>query len=179
MHFIKRKIYTIPLIFLLVILIGLLAVYFSPVRQLLIFLPQVTKERVGTFIDLQPEAQKGAFFVGSENCAECHKKIYEKQSVSMHTKMIQDVSSDPSVIVGDFMTLPEDADFELKNVVYTIGSKFKQRYMLRKDYPEGFEPGMSLAAFKKTMPYEPGVSDAKFYGNGAKPIGKRVNQLKD
>jgi hypothetical protein len=133
MYFIKNKKIFIPLIFILIIIILFGAIYFSPIKQFLIFIPQITKERVGTFINLQPEAQNGAHYVGSQNCAECHEKIYESQSSSMHTKMIQDVKMDPSVIVGDFATLPEDADFELKNVVYTIGSKFKQRYMLRKD----------------------------------------------
>ena len=295
MYFIKNKRIIIPLIFILTIMIGCVAIYFSSVRQLFVYLPQVTKERVGTYINLQPEAQKGAQYVGSITCAECHEDIYNKQSASMHTKMIQDVRKDPSVIVGDFATLPKDADFELKNVVYTIGSKFKQRYMLRKDrdgkedyrignyqwntenskwqsykvyndwyhdawpednkqiptshtcdgchftgymstqirvepaihcenchgpgskhldnpvkdniymatrhdpirsmevclqchmrnvdkrldtfpiedlynnvkdYPEGFEPGMSLTKFKKAMPYQPGINDAKFYGNG-------------
>ncbi len=295
MVFYKNKKFLIPLVSILFILLVCGAIYFSPIKQLLIFLPQVTKERVGTFTNLQPEAQKGAHFVGSANCAECHQDIYDKQSASMHTKMIQDVKKDPSVIVGDFTTLPVDADFELKNVVYTIGGKFKQRYMLRKDrdgkedyiignyqwntensnwqsykvfndwyhdawpednkqiptshtcdgchftgymstqkrvepaihcenchgpgsnhledpvkeniymatrqdpirsmevclqchmrnvdkrldsttmadlygiikdYAEGFEPGMSLVKYKKAMPYQPGINDAKFYGNG-------------
>lgn len=55
------------------------------------------------------------------------------QSTSMHTKMIQDAKKVPSVIIGNFTTLPKDADFELKNIVYTKESKFKQRYMMRKD----------------------------------------------
>ncbi len=252
-------------------------------------------ERVGTFSNLQPMAQRGAEYVGSSKCAECHQEIYDIQSASMHTKMIQDVKKDPSVIIGNFATLPDDADFELKNIVFTIGSKFKQRYMMRKDrggkenyrignyqwnaensswqsysvfkdwyhdawpednnqiptshtcdgchftgfistqtrvepgihcenchgpgskhvkndvkeniymatrhdpirsmevclqchmrnvdkrldsltikdlynkikdYADGFEPGMSLTKYKKAMPYQPGINDSKFYGNG-------------
>ncbi len=30
----------------------------------------------------------------------------------------------------DFSKLPDDADFNLSEVVYTIGGKFKQRYMI-------------------------------------------------
>lgn len=279
----------------IIVLLGTGAIYFLPKNQYLVLFRQVTKERVGTGLNVQAESQKGADYVGSINCAECHQDIYDKQSASMHTKMIQDVAKDPSVIVGDFALLPGDADFELQNVVYTIGSKFKQRYMLRKDrdgvenyrignyqwntensswqsykvygdwyhdawpednkqiptshtcdgchftgymssqvrvepgincenchgpgskhlenpvneniymatrldpirsmevclqchmrnvdkrldslsvldlygvaldYPIGFEPGMSLVKYKKSMPYQPGVNDAKFYGNG-------------
>ena len=48
----------------------------------------------------------------------------------MHSKMIQDIRKDPSVVVADFSKLPADADFTLKDAVYTIGSKFKQRFMI-------------------------------------------------
>jgi hypothetical protein len=133
MIFHKSKIFILSLIFVLLIFAAYLLVYHSPLTQLLNFLPQVTKERIGSFNNLQPKSQKGASYVGSSNCAECHQEIYDIQVNSMHTKMIQDVKKDPSVIVADFPTLPEDADFELEKVVYTIGSKFKQRYMLRKD----------------------------------------------
>lgn len=133
MVFYKIKKLLLPIIIILILIFGCVVIYFSPINQLVKYLLQVTKERVGSFTNLQPEAQKGANFVGSSKCAECHQEIYVIQSVSMHTKMIQDVKKDTSVIVGDFTTLPNDADFELENIVYTIGSKFKQRYMLRKD----------------------------------------------
>jgi hypothetical protein len=133
MIFHKSKKFILSLIFVLLIFAAYLLRDHSPLTQLVNFLPQVTKERVGSFNNLQPKSQKGATYVGSSNCAECHQEIYDVQSNSMHTKMIQDVKKDPSVIVADFSTLPEDADFNLENIVYTIGSKFKQRYMLQKD----------------------------------------------
>ena len=73
----------ILLAIILFVLLGIGAIYFSP-------------------INLQPETQRGADYVGSINCSECHEDIYEKQSASMHTKMIQDVSENLSVIVADF-----------------------------------------------------------------------------
>ncbi len=293
----RRK--RIILFIILLLTIGTVGIYFSPAKEFLQFLPQLTKERVGTYVNLQPDEQMEAHYVGSKNCAECHQKIYDIQSASMHTKMIQDVKRDPKVILADFDQLPKDADFELKNIVYTIGSKFKQRYMIRKDrdgkenyrignyqwntetsqwqsykvfkdwyhdawpednkkiptshtcdgchftgymstgeriepgincenchgpgskhildeeessvyvasyhdpiramevctqchmrnqdkrldslsmeqlhgvikdYADGYEPGMSLTKYKKTMPYKPGINDAKFFGNG---VGKK------
>ncbi len=280
---------------LLLILLGIGGIYFTKANHYLEIFRQVTSERVGTFENLQPEAQLGAQYVGSVNCKSCHQEIYDKQEASMHTRMIQDVKLDPSVVVGDFASLPQGADFELANVVYTIGGKFKQRYMLLKerdgvenyrignyqwntennswqsykvfndwyhdawpednhlvptshtcdgchftgymstqtrvepaihcenchgpgskhvddpkngniymatrhdpirsmevclqchmrnvdkrldslsvmdlygvavDYPAGFEPGMSLIKYKKAMPYQPGVNDSKYFGNG-------------
>jgi len=47
--------------------------------------------------------------------------------------MIQDLKADPSVVVADFLKLPADADFKLEDAVYTVGGKFKQRFMMRKD----------------------------------------------
>lgn len=118
----------------LIVVFGLsFLIYMSPFRTLLFFYKQVTQERVGTFIDLQPPGQKEAQFVGSEKCAECHQKIYDVQHASMHVKMIQDVRKNPKVIVADFSALPQDVDFNPDEIVYTIGGKFKQRYMIRKD----------------------------------------------
>ena len=91
---------------------------------------QLTQPRVGLNVDLQPQAQKEASYVGSVKCKECHKENYHDWEASMHSKMIQDIKKDGSVVVADFTKLPEDADFTLKEAVYTIGSKFKQRYMI-------------------------------------------------
>jgi predicted CXXCH cytochrome family protein len=98
------------------------------------FYSQLTKERVSLNRDLQPKDQKDANFVGSHKCKECHEENYDLWSRSRHPKMIQDIKKDPSVVVADFSRLPDDADFTLKDAVYTIGGKFKQRYMIRKDF---------------------------------------------
>ncbi|HFU77145.1 MAG TPA: hypothetical protein ENK68_01415, partial [Epsilonproteobacteria bacterium] len=91
---------------------------------------QLTKARVGLNLDIQPKSQQDAHFVGSKQCQECHKKNYDDWKASMHSKMIQDIKKDGNVVVADFSQLPQDADFTLKEAVYTIGSKFKQRYMV-------------------------------------------------
>ena len=97
------------------------------------FISQLTQERVGTELDLQDQSQKNAEFVGAQTCKECHAKKFEVWSHSRHSKMVQSIEKDPSVVVADFSLLPNDADFTLKDAVYTVGSKFKQRYMIRKD----------------------------------------------
>ena len=94
------------------------------------FIDQLTKERASLQKSLQPKEQKEAHYVGSHKCRECHKEKYTRWSRSMHPKMIQDIKKDPSVVVADFSKLPKDADFTLKDAVYTIGGKFKQRYMI-------------------------------------------------
>ena len=91
---------------------------------------QLTKSRVGLNLDLQPKAQKEAHFVGSQKCKECHEEESHDWKASLHSKMIQDIKKDASVVIADFKQLPSDADFTLAEAVYTIGSKFKQRYMI-------------------------------------------------
>ena len=93
-----------------------------------------TQERVRANVDLQPKSQKEAHYVGSQKCAECHAEEHKMSQHSMHSKMIQDVKKDPSVIVADFSKLPADADFKLEDIRYTVGSKFKQRYMIPKEF---------------------------------------------
>lgn len=91
---------------------------------------QLTKTRISLNLDLQPQEQKGAHFVGSQKCKKCHEEKHHDWMVSLHSKMIQDIKANPDAVVADFTTLPSDADFTLTQAVYTIGSKFKQSYML-------------------------------------------------
>ena len=86
---------------------------------------QLTRPHVGLAVDLQPKEQKGAHYVGSAKCRECHKEHYNDWIHSMHSKMIQDAKKDPGVIIADFSKLPADADFNKSDIKYTIGSKFK------------------------------------------------------
>ena len=116
--------------FVLIIAVVAAAIFWFNKPKILPYYTQLTKERVGLSVDLQPKEQKGAEFVGSLKCKECHKERYHHWKASMHSKMIQDAKKDPSVIVADFSTLPKDADFSKDEIRYTIGSKFKQRYMI-------------------------------------------------
>lgn len=135
-----RKLFITLIMVAVLILVGKGVYENSPFKSALKYYDQVTMERVRSDVDLQPTAQKDATYVGSKACAECHEEIFQVQHNSMHPKMIQDVTADPSVIIADFSTLPEDASFNREEIVYTIGSKFKQRFMLRKDTPgkEGY-----------------------------------------
>ncbi len=91
---------------------------------------QLTKPRIGLNLDIQPQAQKEAHFVGSAKCVKCHEEQHTQWKHSMHSKMIQDIRKTPDAVVADFSKLPKNADFTLAQAVYTVGSKFKQRYMI-------------------------------------------------
>lgn len=116
-------------------LLLIIAIYLSYANfpKLLPFYKQLTKTHIGTTANLQPKSQNDAHFVGAEKCKECHNINYKAWSHSQHPKMIQDPRKHPKVVVADFSKLPSDANFTLNDAVYTIGGKFKQRYMIRKD----------------------------------------------
>ena len=122
-------------LFLSVLVILFVTMYFfKESLKILPYYEQLSKPRVSLNANLQPKEQKDAHFVGSKSCQKCHKDEYKSWHGSMHPKMIQDIKKDPSAVVADFSTLPKDADFTLKDAVYTVGGKFKQRYMIEKDF---------------------------------------------
>ncbi len=129
----KRNI-IIVMTLIIIIAIGLATYFFLQEKGIIGNYLKFTQDRVRTEVDLQPKAQKKAHYVGSQKCAECHSKEHKMSLHSMHSKMIQDVKKDPTVIVANFDKLPTDANFKLEDIRYTIGSKFKQRYMIRKDF---------------------------------------------
>ncbi len=160
----------IGLTILLLVAIALLVYLNLP--KITPYYTQLTKPRVGLNVDLQPEAQKEAHFVGSTTCKKCHEEQYRDWKNSMHSKMIQDIRKDPSVVVADFSKLPDDADFTLKEAVYTIGSKFKQRYMIpavidgKEDFRLGnYQWNTQTHKWQHFKPYKYWYSDAYPHDN--------------
>jgi nitrate/TMAO reductase-like tetraheme cytochrome c subunit len=123
------------LLYILIITIFTLGYFiYNSVSKIFPFYKQLTKERVGSHINLQNQDQENAHFVGAKQCLKCHKNKYKEWSHSGHPRMINDFRKNPSVVVADFSKLPADANFKLEDATYTIGSKFKQRFMIRKDF---------------------------------------------
>jgi len=122
------------ILFVVIILIGTAYYMYEKEGKILPYYGQLTQPYIGMNEDLQNHYQQKAHYVGSAKCKKCHKENYNEWSHSMHPKMIQDVKKNPSAIVANFLKLPKDANFKFDNIVYTIGGKFKQRYMLEKDF---------------------------------------------
>jgi len=122
------------LIFFLLAVTGLFVLVINDNYKFLsLYFIQLPKEHVGLKKDLQSQSQKDSHFVGSSKCLECHDEQHKEWHSSMHPKMVQKIDKNGSVVVGDFSKLPSDANFMLKDAIYTVGGKFKQRYMIRKD----------------------------------------------
>lgn len=77
-----------------------------------------------------------ATYVGAAQCAKCHSTQYKGWQETLHTRMVQDAKK-PGVLVGDFTKSGQP--FEIaqglskNDIVYTLGSKWKQRYIVKKD----------------------------------------------
>ncbi len=68
-------------------------------------------------------------YVGSSRCLGCHADKYLTWRDTLHAKMIQDPEKTPGAVVGDFNQEDPNRTFSLADVVYTIGSRWKQRYI--------------------------------------------------
>jgi len=157
------------LLFIFIILL-ILAWLLQP--KILPYYAQLSQERIGLNVDLQPKAQKTAKFVGSDKCQKCHEEEHKAWKGSMHSKMIQEIKANPSVVVADFSKLPLDADFTLKESIYTIGSKFKQRYMIpakingKDDFRLGnYQWNMETKKWQGFKPYKYWYKDAYAHDN--------------
>ncbi|MFC1516568.1 multiheme c-type cytochrome [Thermodesulfobacteriota bacterium] len=97
-----------------------------------------------TAITSQPKA-----FVGSDTCKMCHLEHYDSWKMTMHSRMLQDAKANQDVIITaiDEKTIREDlAKLEEKlkvpskdiyvpkidEILYTIGSQWKQRFLVNK-----------------------------------------------
>jgi predicted CXXCH cytochrome family protein len=76
-----------------------------------------------------PNAEKQ--FVGSKACESCHQDIYERWNDTLMANVLQDTRERPETILGDFSTPNPLVTFRKEDVVFTYGSKWKQRYFTR------------------------------------------------
>ncbi len=87
-------------------------------------------------------------YVGSEVCRSCHLEHYDAWKRTLHSRMLQDAKANADVLVTDIVEEKVRADLALKgdklkvpadqihvpkqdDVLYTIGSQWKQRYLIR------------------------------------------------
>jgi len=81
-----------------------------------------------------PTPPEGAEYVGTETCFQCHSEHYRDWSDTLHASMIQSTSV-PGAVLADFSvgdearTLEDGSTYTLEDVVYTMGSKYRQRYI--------------------------------------------------
>ena len=89
-------------------------------------------------------------YVGSGVCKTCHLEHYDAWQRTLHSKMLQDVKKNADAFVTEIDEATVRADFaekegklkvpssqvhvpKMEDVHYTIGSQWKQRYLVKKD----------------------------------------------
>jgi len=76
-------------------------------------------------------AQSHPEFVGSQACETCHKDVFDRWQDTLMANILVDVKERPEAIVADFDTPNPLVTFKKEDIVFTYGSKWKQRYFTK------------------------------------------------
>ena len=70
-------------------------------------------------------------YIGSQKCEACHKSYFDSWKVSAHNKMIRPAifEGPDRTVVADFSKPSEFRPFEMKDVKWVIGHRWKQRFI--------------------------------------------------
>ncbi|MFN8439406.1 MAG: cytochrome c3 family protein [Caldilineaceae bacterium] len=95
-------------------------------------------------------------YIGSARCASCHEDKYFAWQKTLHSKMVQNSATTPSAIVGDFSVEDPNRPFTMQDVLYAIGSNWKQVYLSQTVEGKLFVlPAQWNVADKKWVSYHP------------------------
>jgi hypothetical protein len=101
-------------------------------------------------VDIAAVTAQPKSFVGSDTCKMCHLEHYDSWKMTMHSRMLQDAKKNEDAIIvpidekhiredlaklGDKLKVPADKVYVPKKeeILYTIGSQWKQRFLVEKD----------------------------------------------
>jgi predicted CXXCH cytochrome family protein len=71
-------------------------------------------------------------FTGSEACRDCHEGIYDRWKGTLMANVLTDVREHPEAILGDFSKPNPLVTFNRRDIAFTYGSKWKQRYFTKR-----------------------------------------------
>jgi len=101
-------------------------------------------------VDVAAVTSQPKDYVGSDTCKMCHLEHYDSWKMTMHSRMLVDAKANEDAIIvpidekiirtdlaklGDKLKVPADQVYVPKKdeILYTIGSQWKQRYLVKKD----------------------------------------------
>ena len=101
-------------------------------------------------IDIDKILAQEKNYVGSDTCKMCHLEHYDSWKMTLHSRMLQDAKKNQDAIIipidekriradlakkGDKLKVPADQIYVPKKdeILYTIGSQWKQRFLIEKD----------------------------------------------
>ncbi len=101
-------------------------------------------------VDISAVKASPQTYVGSETCKQCHLEHYDSWKMTLHSRMLQDAQKNKDAIVteinepkirehlaklGSKLKVPADQVYvpKVEEIKYTIGSQWKQRYLVEKE----------------------------------------------
>lgn len=101
-------------------------------------------------VDMDAVLSTPKSYVGSDTCKQCHLEHYDSWKMTMHSRMTQDARKNRDAIIvpidekkirddlnklGDRLKVPADRIYVpgIDEILITIGSQWKQRYIVEKD----------------------------------------------
>jgi hypothetical protein len=101
-------------------------------------------------IDIAAATSQPKAFVGSDTCKMCHLEHYDSWKMTMHSRMLQDAKANEDALIVPIdekriradlakleakLKVPSDKVYvpKIDDILYTIGSQWKQRYLVKKD----------------------------------------------
>lgn len=101
-------------------------------------------------IDIAAATSQPKAFVGSDTCKMCHLEHYDSWQMTLHSRMLQDAKANQDALIVPIeeeriradlakleakLKVPSDKIYVPKTdeILYTIGSQWKQRYLVKKD----------------------------------------------
>ncbi|HCY83628.1 MAG TPA: hypothetical protein DHV36_00670, partial [Desulfobacteraceae bacterium] len=117
---------------------------------LVIFIPGIWGCSTEQPVDVAAVTSKPKTFVGSDTCKMCHLEHYDSWKMTMHSRMLQDAKKNEDAIIvpidekriradlaklGEKLKVPAEQIYVPKKeeILYTIGSQWKQRYLVKKN----------------------------------------------
>ncbi len=71
-------------------------------------------------------------YTGSAACKDCHRSQYDRWQKTRMANVIVDPKKHPEAVLGDFKTPNPLVTFKPKDVAFVYGSKWKQRYFVKR-----------------------------------------------
>src|ERR1039457_86157 len=77
------------------------------------------------------QTAQAAPYVGSANCERCHAAIYAGWKQTRMANVVRDPKEHPEAVLADFSKPDPLVTFQLKDVAFVYGSRWKQRFFTK------------------------------------------------
>jgi predicted CXXCH cytochrome family protein len=92
-------------------------------------------------------------YVGSEACQRCHATAYAGWKQTRMANVVRDPKQHPEAVLADFSKADPLVTFQLKDVAFVYGSRWKQRFFTKIGDDYFAEPAQWDVAKKRWLPY--------------------------